>query len=606
MLKRIGVSALLLISIVFAQWTETEIVPDGRLQEISILDDGTAYIAIGNQTDIPYGGVLKTTDWGTSWTELDCPAATTPTGMLSVDFWDVNLGIVTGKDHVVMITRDGGATWETPAFEAVNSFWVSKWLSATTVITVGDSGKVFISEDAGVNWTSSRALVNVLQTIHSKAGCYDMEFLDDNTWVSVGKKGAIAKTTDAGATWTILPQGLGTPVFLGIDAIDVDNWMIVGTNGSALKTTDGGANFTTMTLNSAARFESLDYLDANNAMAGGNLGSGSPGVIYQTTDGGATWTEADIPSTTSCTVREIHMYDATTVIALGDLNPGGRIYQLGDPSGGGGGNNAPVANAGADQTFDVAAPNQSVFVTLDGSGSSDSDGSIVSYDWAWEGGSASGVSASSAFEVGTYTVTLTVTDDSSATDTDDVIITINPYNAPTADFSASVTEGLAPLEVSFTDLSTAGASSIIGWSWDFNNDGTEDSDVQNPSYTFSEAGTYSVSLTVRDLAGASVTVTKADYILVSPVSIDGRLSPQTFALHTNYPNPFNPSTQLSYDLAESGVVELTIYDVNGNEISKLVQGYQTAGSYTLTFSATNMPLLRTNVKVNAKKPLTLF
>jgi len=91
------------------------------------------------------------------------------------------------------------------------------------------------------------------------------------------------------------------------------------------------------------------------------------------------------------------------------------------------------------------------------------------------------------------------------------------------------------------------------------------------------------------LAGASVTVTKADYILVSPVSIDGRLSPQTFALHTNYPNPFNPSTQLSYDLAESGVVELTIYDVNGNEISKLVQGYQTAGSYTLTFSATNMP-----------------
>ncbi|MBC8375930.1 MAG: T9SS type A sorting domain-containing protein [FCB group bacterium] len=499
MLRRLMVSTLLLLTFVFAQWTETEIVPDGRLQEISILDDGTAYIAIGNQADTPYGGVLKSTDWGATWGELDCPAATTPTGMLSVDFWDANLGIVTGKDHIVMITRDSGASWETPAFESVNSFWVAKWLSATTVVTVGDSGKVFISEDAGVNWTTQLGLRDICQTVHSKAGCFDMAFIDENNWVSVGKKGAMAKTTDAGATWTLLAHTLGTPVFQDIDFIDADNWMIVGTNGSALKTTDAGASFTVMSINAAARFEALDYLDANNAMIGGHDGGAPTGIIYQTTDGGATWTDASIPATTGNSVRAIHMFDAATVIALGDLNPGGRIFTLGVP-GSGTGNIAPTASAGVDQTVDEAGPGLGATITLDGSGSSDSDGTITAWDWSWDGGTASGETADVEFAAGTYAVTLTVTDDGGETATDEVIIVINVV-----------------------------------------------------------------------------------------VSVDGRMSPQAFALHANYPNPFNPTTQISYDLAESGLVDLTIYDVNGIEVSKLVQGYKSAGHHTLTFSADNLP-----------------
>jgi PKD repeat protein len=80
--------------------------------------------------------------------------------------------------------------------------------------------------------------------------------------------------------------------------------------------------------------------------------------------------------------------------------------------------------------------------------------------------------------------------------------TIGPWeggtNTPTPDvmanFSAIPTLGLAPLTVSFTDSSTG---SPIQWEWDFANNGLWTSDVQNPSFTYSNAGIYSVKLTVN-------------------------------------------------------------------------------------------------------------
>ncbi len=80
-----------------------------------------------------------------------------------------------------------------------------------------------------------------------------------------------------------------------------------------------------------------------------------------------------------------------------------------------------------------------------------------------------------------------------------------------ADFSSSPTTGNAPLEVSFTDLSTG---EIDSWSWDFDNDGTTDSTVRNPSFTYTDPGTYTIALEISGSDG-NVTNIKADYITVS-------------------------------------------------------------------------------------------
>ena len=82
-------------------------------------------------------------------------------------------------------------------------------------------------------------------------------------------------------------------------------------------------------------------------------------------------------------------------------------------------NQAPTAVARATPSSGTAP----LSVQLDGSGSSDSDGTIATYAWAWNGGSATGVRPTATFATGTYAVTLTVTDNQGATATDVVNVT---------------------------------------------------------------------------------------------------------------------------------------------------------------------------------------
>jgi hypothetical protein len=93
---------------------------------------------------------------------------------------------------------------------------------------------------------------------------------------------------------------------------------------------------------------------------------------------------------------------------------------------------APTANAGTDQTVIDEDNDGEEPITLDGRGSSDSDGTIASYGWhELTSEIASGVGPTVNLSVGVHTITLVVTDDDRATDADEVVITVNP--APDAD-----------------------------------------------------------------------------------------------------------------------------------------------------------------------------
>lgn len=64
--------------------------------------------------------------------------------------------------------------------------------------------------------------------------------------------------------------------------------------------------------------------------------------------------------------------------------------------------------------------------------------------------------------------------------------------------------------------------------------------------------------------------------------------PVEFKLHNNYPNPFNPSTNITYDVAKTGMVKLEVYDLLGRKVASLVNEVKAVGSYTLTFDASNL------------------
>jgi hypothetical protein len=64
--------------------------------------------------------------------------------------------------------------------------------------------------------------------------------------------------------------------------------------------------------------------------------------------------------------------------------------------------------------------------------------------------------------------------------------------------------------------------------------------------------------------------------------------PEKYGLQTNYPNPFNPSTTISYQLPAISMVRLCVYDMLGREVVTLVNGMKEAGCYNATFNAAQL------------------
>lgn len=60
-------------------------------------------------------------------------------------------------------------------------------------------------------------------------------------------------------------------------------------------------------------------------------------------------------------------------------------------------------------------------------------------------------------------------------------------------------------------------------------------------------------------------------------------------LKDNYPNPFNPVTNIKFVISKTGIVKLTVYDVLGREVAKLVDGSIEAGEHTITWNAISFP-----------------
>ena len=71
------------------------------------------------------------------------------------------------------------------------------------------------------------------------------------------------------------------------------------------------------------------------------------------------------------------------------------------------------------------------------------------------------------------------------------------------------------------------------------------------------------------------------------ISRDPVAIPEQFTLGHNYPNPFNPQTNIEFDLKEAGATRMAVYDVLGREVQLLLDEYMPAGHYTLTFTASD-------------------
>lgn len=79
-------------------------------------------------------------------------------------------------------------------------------------------------------------------------------------------------------------------------------------------------------------------------------------------------------------------------------------------------------------------------------------------------------------------------------------------------------------------------------------------------------------------------------LICSTVGIQNNGSgiPSEFSLKQNYPNPFNPVTNINFSIPNSSFVKITVFDITGKEVAKLINENMNAGSYTVDFDASNL------------------
>lgn len=112
---------------------------------------------------------------------------------------------------------------------------------------------------------------------------------------------------------------------------------------------------------------------------------------------------------------------------------------------------------------------------------------------------------------------------------------------PIADFSFSPEFPEVNETVNFTDKSTDPDGDVTSWQWDFDGDGVIDSILQNPTHRYTIAGTYNITLTVKDNNNATNSMTKS--ITISEINIPPTAN-FTFTVGTNQTVNF---TDLSND-----------------------------------------------------------
>jgi len=153
-------------------------------------------------------------------------------------------------------------------------------------------------------------------------------------------------------------------------------------------------------------------------------------------------------------------------------------------------------------------------------------------------------------------------------------------SSPVAYFSADKTSGNAPLTVTFTDQST---NSPISWAWDFENDGTVDSNEQNPIHIYSIPGTYTVNLTVTNAGGTNSSV-NVDYITIFTAPPVAEFSADKTSgdvpLTVNFTDQStNSPASWAWDFENDGVIDST--EQNPTHI------LSTPGVYTVNLTVTN-------------------
>ncbi|MCX6134382.1 MAG: YCF48-related protein [Ignavibacteriales bacterium] len=368
------------------------------------------------------------------------------------------------------------------------------------------------------------------QTSGTAQDIKDIDFVDTQTGWAVTQDGLVLKTTDGGSSWN--SQTVPTTTYLnGVDAIDPQRAYVVGAS-VVFKTTDGGATWISQAIDAFAYLMDVFFL---NSQLGWTVGADAR--MLKTTDGGASWVSQSPPTLNWLT--GIRFIDASRGWAVGW---NGTVMKTTD-----GGTTWGLQRTGSTGSFyalhcldtaKVWAVGSGLYKTNDGGGpmlfpsnlvvpSNGAKNVSLTPALTW-----TGVPNAVSYQVQvSYYANFTP-----------VLLTVNTLS--------SVTTPIGPLSLDKT-------------------------------HYWRVIATLNDSLKLVSAAGqfSTIRTTQAE-------RLDG--VPSEFALYHNYPNPFNPSTRIQFDIPHTSFVTLKVYTALGVEVATLVSSELSAGRFEAVWNAGNV------------------
>ena len=326
---------------------------------------------LGAQTSSLGGVMLASADAGRTFSSVSLPPGTPGIGAIACPSSLICFAVTSsnsyftggaGGGYEILKSVNGGASWHLVYVDPLSSgFGSNASLDSISCPTIdwcmaGGSGELFdatilVTSNGGGTWTDvspfgpDNATV-LIQSVSCPVAGSCIAVGDDATFAEI-----VTATTNGGITWSpeSLPDGVSDVT--GVACMSDKDCLATGSgsaNYSLYRTTDFGGIWTQVAGAEGAELSKVTCIDATHCLAAGQvqIGSGSIGAVYQTSDGGSTWSALNVPkvatsilglacgSFTSCTFQaeNSRFVDLTMRLSGGKVVPSVHPYAIGPES----------------------------------------------------------------------------------------------------------------------------------------------------------------------------------------------------------------------------------------------------------------------------------
>lgn len=596
------------------------------LNGVWFVDANTGY-AIGNG-----GRIVKTTNAGSTWTNQ---TSGTANHLTDVKFTSATNGVACGAAGTVVYTTNGGTNWNAYTTGSTKNLLAID--AASTNIIVASVDGAILKYNGSVWSTIDYKMI-------SKSDVRGVSMIDDNVFFTCGGGGFINKTMNGGTTRSYQQNPMEAPLKDIYFFNSSNGWAVSSTNNAVMYTNNGGATWNFQ----QGVTKSYQWSQPSGGNGSGNIGNGfcinplNKNSIYimmgntvkRSFDRGMTWstvgTNPPSPWTGSCHSFFVSALDSNVWVAAKGSS-GGYIIVTTNAGTTWSSVLGPInlTSYGMPLEVDPSNPN-TIYVAPDNAALRKSTN--WGANWTTLGGRPSLGNFRSPCDVviqyenpNTIFIADGVTSSSAAaefyksTDGGNTFALINSTTGSEIPMVANTSLDLDVIYHSTWSTGSFWKSTNMGsafgnlnqsgalWACDIAKDDPT-TIAFNPysggtsKHSLDAGATFEQTTVGSSPAAGILWYDKANLFMqqsggvyrmavsynVTSITGNQQISnevPNKFALGQNFPNPFNPVTQIKYDIAKASNVSLKVYNVLGNEVASLVSGNLNAGTYSADFDA---------------------